>query len=1079
MLLPRHSILKILHKETVKFEKIPLHLQKDNKFIGQCLKIRPEFFYELPEDLQKVEIIYLTAFKSNVEIRSFTKKIHGLLDLFPSTESFEVLQEFKIPEFLRTKEIVFKMIEHGVSADILEILPIERDQNNEIIQTKEWKEFVTKCIQVNISTFFFEKTYELFFDDVEIVKKAIEHCVHTIFLKEFLVPKGRFISEKLREDESIRRELSLLCLHQNLQCIKYVEESFLNDNEFILKFIKEMKRPGLLENMNFEKSLAEYEKYVSQVYKEFDKKFQSKSFLNAAVRNNGMFLKFMKLTDKENLKDFIYSPPESIKHALTDDCMSDEIMESIVKQNGFCLTFGHESIQKNINITLMALEQVSKSQLSNFHKELFMESLDFHEPEFIFQALDINKKYLNFVKSEFITEEILKKAMDLDKEYYRFCFEESDLNKEYSKFYHLKTYKNKFQQDAKYREFILETQDEVLILNYLKNRKKLNIYKKINVKFRNDYEFNMKAVKCNGMVLQWLNDDFNQDFDIVLAAVTQNAEAITFAKHFENKPQILIQLMKQGKHHLSLMNENLRINKEIILQSLNLDGLNLEFVPNKLKDKNIVLLAVRKNGMSLKYAPEEFKRDYFVVFQAVRNTKESIQFALLDQMQDAEDLQEIFEEFKKSQDEEYNSIEDLKNQEEYKIIDYNEIKKKLVSENSNDEYQTFETIREVDLEETINLIEILKNEETILKYLESNPFHLKDIPKEIQNEKMVDFAVSKKGMTLKYVYDQLKTKKLIMNAVSNNGMSLEFATEEFKNDADVVCKAIRQNPLSLEFASKELKKDREIVLKAISYGDGSCLKWADDKLKSDEEIVLKSLNKNGNNLNFTFVNGESAFDTPRFILQAASNFKQILGDPLFKHHAGNKSLMLDLIDLDPSLFKYASEELIKQNPEEIFLKAVKNGFTLKDRFSEPTDKIIECAIVNNANEINYINESDISFDSFMKWIYLNHECFLKFNKWELFKKDELIELCFASVHSSQPPNNSGYNVKHFPDSINAEDLRKLLIRCLKINCRVYDCIPQKWNHFKNEKEFILLGRGYMTGEYLPNKLFDLLFKFEG
>jgi hypothetical protein len=1063
--LSRQFILKSLENQSpVEFKSIPKNLQTDFHFLQQCLQVQPQFFYELPEDLQKEEKIYLCAFKHDVEIRSFTTKIQDIFNFFPSTEvegempQIEILQENSIPEFLRTKEIVFNMIKHGVSSEILDILPeSERDENNE-----EWKEFMKQCVKVNISTFFFENNYKLFNDDVEIVKKAIQQVEHTTHLNKFL---NEFISEKLKNDKEIRRELSLLCLQQNFQFVKYLDVS-LKEDEFVLEYIKKMKHPLLLKNKTFQESLMEYENCTSKVFNNFDLKFKNKSFLKAAVRNNGMFLKFMSDQEKHQILklDFNYSPPECIKHAPFDFKSSNEIMEFIVKQNGFCLEFAHESIQTD-EIALLALKQVSTSSISIFHQELFMKSLQSHESEdFISQALDINKNYLKFVSSNIITENLLKKALNLDFEYYRYCFE-------IPKFSHLKTYKNKFQIDTPYKKFIEITNDQGLILNYLKSLNKLNFYNKLSPVFKNSYEFNMKAVKCNGLVLQFLHENFIQDFDIVLEAVTQNADSLipfNHSKPFENHPKIIIQQLKQGKHKLNLMNESLKINMNIIIQALLMDGLDLEFVPKHLKNKETVLLAVGNNGMSLEFAPEELKRDFDVVYKAVSNNKESIQFALLD----ADVLKELQEEFEISETEEYKVFEVIleENQDIVEIVEKNE--------NSVDFYK--EHYNEV----TENDFKFME-EENILKSLETNPFNLKKVPKEKQNQKMVDLAVSKCGMILEYVkIDSLKTEKLIEMAVSDDGMSLKFATEEFKNNLEIVSKAIKQNPSSLQYASDQLKKRKSLVLEAISFGDGSCLQYADNTLKSDEKIVRESLKKNGHNLIYTFIEGKSNFDTDEFILEAAKNDKDILNVPLFQHHGNKKELIKKLIDIDSSFFGNASTDI--KMDSDVFLKAVQKGFSLKNRDpdSELTPEIIECAISNNANEIYYIDSSIISFDSFKKWIYLNHRCFKKYG-WMQFTEDELIELCFASIESSQPPNNSGYNLRYFPSSINEEKLRKLLIRCLKSNSRVFDIIPNyphSWSNFKNDKELILLGRGYkcidQKGDYLSVRFNDMYFNFK-
>ena len=55
--------------------------------------------------------------------------------------------------------------------------------------------------------------------------------------------------------------------------------------------------------------------------------------------------------------------------------------------------------------------------------------------------------------------------------------------------------------------------------------------------------------------------------------------------------------------HLSLLQEALRADKEIVLAALNNNGIALEYAAKELQDKEIVL--IQQDGIALEYAAEE------------------------------------------------------------------------------------------------------------------------------------------------------------------------------------------------------------------------------------------------------------------------------------------------------------------------------------------------------------------------------------------------------------------------------------------------------------------------------------------
>ena len=118
---------------------------------------------------------------------------------------------------------------------------------------------------------------------------------------------------------------------------------------------------------------------------------------------------------------------------------------------------------------------------------------------------------------------------------------------------------------------------------------------------------------------------------------------------------------------------------------------------------------------------------------------------------------------------------------------------------------------------------------------------VKNLIEEYSNKEKVLNKVQEYGMQLEYASDELKNDRdVVEKAITSCGAAIKFASNELKNDKDLAIKAVQQYGLALEYLPNELKNDKEVVLEAVSK-HGAAIKFASNELKSDKEVIEKSV----------------------------------------------------------------------------------------------------------------------------------------------------------------------------------------------------------------------------------------------
>ncbi len=147
--------------------------------------------------------------------------------------------------------------------------------------------------------------------------------------------------------------------------------------------------------------------------------------------------------------------------------------------------------------------------------------------------------------------------------------------------------------------------------------------------FQNDSSIVSAAIGQNPLALQFASDKLKNDRKIVTKAVEQNGLTLQYAsENLRNDVKLVSVALQQNGLALEYVGEKLRDRKDIVTKAVESAPKSLKFASEKWRgDKAMVLLAVGKNGTALEYASKELRNDEEVVKAAVDNKGRALKFA--------------------------------------------------------------------------------------------------------------------------------------------------------------------------------------------------------------------------------------------------------------------------------------------------------------------------------------------------------------------------------------------------------------------------------------------------------------------
>ena len=238
---------------------------------------------------------------------------------------------------------------------------------------------------------------------------------------------------------------------------------------------------------------------------------------------------------------------------------------------------------------------------------------------------------------------------------------------------------------------------------------------------------------------------------------------------------------------LKYAQEEIKSNKEIILQAVKSSGLNIEYASESLKnDREIVMAAVQNNGRSLNYVLKEFGSDREVVLEAVRNVASIIEHLSYQMRNDREIVMQAV-----------------------KIYGY--LLKFASAEMKND--------REI-------VMEAIRNNHSYYK-----------------NGSFLEFASSEMRNDREIVLEAIKNND---NPLRDGRSVLLFVSTEMRNDREIALFSVNCNYVHFRYLNDNFQRDIQIIQQAVnsckkSGAGGGVFGLLPQYLRRDRELISSHL----------------------------------------------------------------------------------------------------------------------------------------------------------------------------------------------------------------------------------------------
>lgn len=450
--------------------------------------------------------------------------------------------------------------------------------------------------------------------------------------------------------------------------LKHIKTAFQQDQDILLEIIKQ--RPYEFNDIytsipNKKGFLVKAVKANPSIIKYLET--PSKKLVLSAIKMNGNLLSTIKGNlkhDEEIVLAAVSQKGVALKYASVHLKANKEIVMAAVKQSADAFYYAHTSLKKDKEIALVAVSK--KGYILNYvddsikdDKELVLAAVkqNIDAIQFTTETLQNDKDVLALILEKMKTSTIHSRAV----------FDTSIKN---NKAFLLAAIKNNpvfyssiYGALKKDKEITLaavsnkgallrfadpsHTKDREVVLAAVKNDS--NAIWHADPTLQKDEEILLLAINSPFITDDMIKNSNNKK--IVMAAITNKYYLVHAIKqHFKNDKDIMLKAIEKDHTNLIYASLELRKNKAFSLEAVKINGLALEFVGsthppitsqtgfiildnyrknNPLKhDKEIVSAAIRKNGLALRYAPALFRRDKLFVYEAYKQNKEALIYAM-------------------------------------------------------------------------------------------------------------------------------------------------------------------------------------------------------------------------------------------------------------------------------------------------------------------------------------------------------------------------------------------------------------------------------------------------------------------
>lgn len=325
---------------------------------------------------------------------------------------------------------------------------------------------------------------------------------------------------------------------------------------------------------------------------------------------------------------------------------------------------------------------------------------------------------------------------------------------------------------------------------------------------KNNYSFNLEAVRANPKVYYYINADFKNDRDIVLLAANPKKNKFIIGMHIRDElayynideklrddEEVMLKAIQVGIHNFEYASDRLKNNKEFCYKAVEF-GVSIK-TAGLLEDDELVFKAAKKGDIPDETYPKRYleNKDYIkLILSGAKN-----RFGNFNTMEALWYLQKI----------------------KSKYLNDAEIAKLALQSTS----QAFEVINK----------KFRKDEDMILisKTLEYADKKFKN------DRKFVEKFISIEGEALIYANKKfLNDRKLVLKALDNNLFTVDKRFKKYSNDKEFIKKAIYkyEHYGFFQYINKKYKKDFDLT-KKILKSHYKYFKYFDNKFKDNDEII--------------------------------------------------------------------------------------------------------------------------------------------------------------------------------------------------------------------------------------------------
>eukprot|EP00434_Breviolum_minutum_P039236 symbB.v1.2.034835.t1/scaffold4568.1/size37887/1 len=347
----------------------------------------------------------------------------------------------------------------------------------------------------------------------------------------------------------------------------------------------------------------------------------------------------------------------------------------------------------------------------------------------------------------------------------------------------------------------------------------------------------LKAVRLLGQQLEFASQEFQNDDEVVLEAISQDVSALRWASdRLRSSKAFVLKALRtseklQGKSAARVWHfasEELKKDRDVIMAAVRLDS--LEIFPSA--DREIVELAVSQHGSLLSFAGDFLKADRDLALLAIRNDAWALQWVTDPKLRKDSELvmmalaanPEIFPFLVGAWRED--QVKDV-------VGDQTETPLMTLLQGGAECLKDDKELAMAALQQNCEVFPFLS-------------FNLK------ADKELVLHVLKEKGSLLKYASPLLQAdKQVVLTAVRQNGCALLHASPMLRRDIQVVLQAVRQNHEIFPFLVSDLKAERNIAMAAV-HGNGMLLSTVPKSLQLgidlgvqlDRELVIAAVKQN-------------------------------------------------------------------------------------------------------------------------------------------------------------------------------------------------------------------------------------------